>query len=331
MTTLKTSYLGLQLPHPFMPGASPLVDNLDRIRQLEDAGAAAIVMHSLFEEQILRDLAIHELHVFPHENASAEARTYLPRQEEYGLEPDQYLQQIRKIKEAVDIPVIGSLNGTHLGGWIEYSSLIQQAGADALELNLHFLPTDPTESGLDVERRILEIVRTVRESVSIPLAVKMSPYLSSPAHFAKQIDALGVNGMVLFNRPYQADIDIENLEVVPRLGLSTSGELSQRLRWLAILHGHVNASLAVTGGVHVVEDAVKALMAGASAVQVVSALLCYGPTYIGTLVHGLRSWLDEHEYESLEQMIGSMSLRKCPNPEAFERGQYLRTLQMWKS
>jgi dihydroorotate dehydrogenase (fumarate) len=331
MISLKTRYLGLELAHPIVPGASPLVDNLDTVRQLEDAGAAAVVMHSLFEEQILQDLVLFDRHVRQHENNSAEARGYLPRQEEYGLDPDQYLRQVQRIKERVDIPVIGSLNGTHLGSWIDYASLIQHAGADALEVNLYFLPTDPSESGADVERRILDVVRAVREAITIPLAVKLSPQISSPAHFCTQLDALGVDGLVLFNRAYQPDIDIENLEVIPRLGLSTSAELPQRLRWLALLYGRVESSLAITGGVHGVEDVVKALMAGANVTQVVSALLCYGPTYIHTLVQGLREWLEEREYDSLETMIGSMSLIKCPNPEEFERSNYLRALQMWKA
>jgi dihydroorotate dehydrogenase (fumarate) len=327
---LTTEYLGLSLAHPLMPGASPLVDNLDTVRQLEDAGASAITMHSLFEEQILQDAIWDTLHRKRHEESFAEALSYVARGDHFELGPDQYLEHIRRIKEAVNIPVIASLNGSHLGGWIDYSSLIEQAGADALELNLYFLPTDPSESGGDVERRMLDIIRVVRETVSIPLAVKLSPYFSSLCHFASELDALGVDGMVLFNRFYQPDLDIENLEAVPKLDLSNSHELRLRLRWLAILFGQINGDLAVSGGVHTVEDVVKAIMAGASAVQAVSSLLQRGPGHLRTLVKGLEEWLEEHQYESLQQMLGSMSLRTCPNPEAFERANYLKTLQIWR-
>ncbi|MEX2381921.1 MAG: dihydroorotate dehydrogenase-like protein [Opitutales bacterium] len=328
---LSTEYLGLKLAHPLITGASPLVDNLDTVRRLEDAGAAALTMHSLFEEQILQEMTFEEVHRQSHEESSAEAASYFPGRSEFVLGPDQYLEQIQRIKAAVSIPLIASLNGTHLGSWIDYSSLIEKAGADALELNIYFLPTDPSESGEDVERRVVDIVRAVRESVSLPVAVKLSPYFSSLCHFASELDVLGVNGLVLFNRFYQPDIDIENLEVVPHLELSDSHELRLRLRWLAILSEQVKCSLAVSGGVHTVEDIIKSVMAGASAVQTVSALLHHGPRHIRTLLTGLQEWLEEHEYLSLQQMLGSMNLRTCPNPEAFERANYLRTLQIWRS
>jgi len=265
-----------------------------------------------------------------HGESYAEARNYWSGPPDFALGPDQYLEQLRSIKEAVDIPVIASLNGTHLGGWIEYAALLEHAGADAIELNIYFLPTDPTETGEDVEKRILEIVETVRQTVSLPLAVKLAPWFSSLANFAQQLDKLGVQGLVLFNRFYQPDIDIENLEAVPRLGLSHSDELRLRLRWLAILFGNVEASLAVSGGVHQVADVIKAVMAGASAVQIVSALLRHGPGLLPGLLKSLEEWLEENEYDSLAQMQGSMSLKTCPNPEAFERANYLRTLQMWR-
>jgi dihydroorotate dehydrogenase (fumarate) len=328
---LSTEYLGLSLAHPLITGASPLVDNLDAVRRLEDAGAAAITMHSLFEEQILQEMTFDHVHRERHEESFAEAQSYFPAQSDFTLSPDQYLERIRRIKETVDIPLIASLNGTHPGAWMDYARLIERAGADALELNLYFLPTDPTDSGEDVERRICEIVGAVRQTVLLPVAVKLSPYFSSLCHFAGELDALRVDGLVLFNRFYQPDIDIDNLEIVSRLELSDSSELRLRLRWLAILSGQVNCSLAVTGGVHTTEDVIKSLMSGASAVQLVSSVLRRGPGHIRTLRAELEAWLEEKEYDSLQQMIGSMSLRNCPNPEALERSNYLRVLQTWRS
>ncbi len=327
---LTTRYLGFTLKNPLMPGASPLVDNLDTVKRLEDGGAAAIVMHSLFEEQVERDAdAVYDA-LDVHGESFAEARNFWTGPPDFALGPDQYLEQLQLIKESVRVPVIASLNGTHTGGWIDHAALLEQAGADALELNIYFLPSDPSETGQDVERRILDIVRAVRETVSIPLAVKLAPWFSSLTNFARQLDQLGVDGLVLFNRFYQPDIDIENLEAVPRLGLSHSDELRLRLRWMAILFGNVKASLAVTGGVHQVADVIKAVMAGASGVQIVSALLRHGPSLLPPLLKALEEFLEENEYESLEQMRGSMSLLSCPNPEAFERANYLRTLQMWR-
>jgi dihydroorotate dehydrogenase (fumarate) len=326
---LRTRYLGLDLPHPFMPGASPLVDDLDVVRQLEDAGAAAIVMHSLFEEQILRERFGFAHYVEDHANTHAEATSYFPEPGEFALGPGRYLEQLRRIKERVSVPVIGSLNGTTTEGWLEYARLIQQAGADALEVNFYHLATDPLENATTVEQRLFDIVAVVRESVTIPVAVKLSPFYSSIPHVAAKLDSLGVSGLVLFNRFYQADIDAENLEVVPRLQLSTSAELLLRLRWLAILSGKVRASLALTGGVHEPIDAVKAVMAGADAVQVVSALLKRGPKYLQDIRVEFGRWGDEHGYESIDQMRGCMSLGHCPDPTAFERGNYLRTLQSW--
>lgn len=327
---LTIDYLGLQLAHPIMSGASPLVDNLDTVRRLEDAGAAAITMHSLFEEQILQEMTSHHLFRERHEESYAEARSLFPPSPEFVFDPDQYLNHVRQIKDAVDLPVIASLNGTHTGSWVDYSALIEQAGADALELNLYFLPTDPAESGEDVERRLLEVVCEVRDTLTIPLAIKLSPYFSSLPHLASELDALKVDGLVLFNRFFQPDIDIEKLAAVPKLDLSDSSELRLRLRWLAILFGKLRASLGVTGGVHTTEDVIKSIMAGASGVQVVSALLLHGPGHLTKLVNELRHWLEENEYDSLQQMVGSMSLIACPNPEALERSNYLQTLQIWR-
>lgn len=327
---LATTYLGLKLPHPIMPGASPMVDNLDTVRALEDAGAAAIVMHSLFEEQIIQDERSTFEHVASVAESSAEATSYFPNQEDYGLGPEQYLEQIRRIKEAVKIPVIASLNGTRLGGWVDYARRIQQAGADALELNVYYVATDPMESGEDVEKRTLDILRAVRGAVTLPLALKLSPFHSSLANFATQLELLGANGLVLFNRFYQPDIDPETLETVPRLELSTAGELRLRLRWLGILRPGMRGSLACSGGVHGPHDVIKAIMAGADAVQTVSALLQLGPDRIRSLIDGLRQWMEQHEYSSVAQMKGSMSQRHCPDPAAYERANYLKVLQVWK-
>ncbi len=328
---LSTSYLGLRLPHPFMPGASPLVDDLDMVKRLEDAGAAAIVMHSLFEEQITLDQlgTIHSMEV--HEDSFAEALSYFPRPDEYRLGPDQYLEQLRRIKAAVAVPVIGSLNGVTPAGWLDYARSIQEAGADALELNVYHVATSPLESGREVEERLLEIVDAVRKQVTIPVAVKLSPYYSAMANLAHALDARGVDGLVLFNRFYQPDIDIESLEARPVLHLSDNSELLLRLRWVAVLSGRVRASLAITGGVHSAVDAIKAVMAGAHAVQMVSALLQDGPERLAKIRSEVDCWLEEHEYESLAQMQGSMSLERSPNPAAFERANYMRVLQGWRA
>lgn len=327
---LTTTYLGLTLPHPLMPGASPLVDDLDTVRQLEDAGAAAIVMHSLFEEQIAAEAHRVQHDLLAHGESFAEAVSYFPNPEDYALGPDLYLEQIRRIKAAVEIPVIGSLNGTTPEGWLRYAKQIEDAGADALELNFYHVATRLDESSTDVERRLLETARRVKAGVTIPVAVKLSPFFSALPHLARQLDDAGVNGLVLFNRFYQPDIDPETLDTVPRLHLSTSDELLLRVRWLAILHGRVRASLAVTGGVHAPIDAIKAIMAGAHAVQVVAALLHHGPAFLADLRRGISEWLEEREYDSLRQAQGSMSLERCPDPQAFERGNYLRVLQTWR-
>ncbi len=326
---LSTTYLGFALPHPLMPGASPLVDDLDTVKRLEDAGAAAIVMHSLFEEQIEDAVRGLEAHRLAHEESVAEARSYFPAPADYALGPDGYLDQIRRIKAAVGVPVIASLNGTTAAGWLEYARQIEQAGADALELNVYYVATDPRESGAEVERRLLEVVREVKARVRIPVAVKLSPFFSSLPHLAHQLDALGADGLVLFNRFYQPDIDLDALEAVPKLHLSTSADLLLRVRWLAILSGRVRASLAATGGVHTGLDALKAVMAGAHAVQMVAALLVHGPGHLRVVREELARWLEEHEYDSLRQAQGSMSLARSPNPGAFERGNYMRILQSW--
>lgn len=324
-----TTYLGLKLSNPLMPGASPLVVDLDDVKRLEDAGAAAIVMNSLFEEQITAEqLATHEAIDAPAESF-AEAVTYFPSADHYRLGPDDYLNQIRRIKEAVDIPVIGSLNGVTTGGWVKHAQAIAEAGADALELNVYYLATQPDEAGGTLEQRTLDLVRTVKDATTIPIAVKLSPFYSSLPHFAARLDEEGVDGLVVFNRFYQPDIDIDELEVERALQLSTSRELLLRLRFLAILSGHVKASLAVTGGVHTATDAVKAVMTGAHTVQLVSCLLEQGPGYLKTVREEMQRWMEAKEYESLEQMRGSMNLSRSPNPSAFERANYAHILQSW--
>jgi dihydroorotate dehydrogenase (fumarate) len=327
---LSTTYLGLALANPLVAGASPMVDDLDTVKKLEDAGCAAIVMHSLFEEQITREQLGTVMDMESHADSFAEALSYFPQPQEFRLGPEAYLEQVRRIKAAVKVPVIGSLNGTSPAGWLDYAKLIEQAGADALELNVYYLATQAWETSDAVERRALDGLKTVKAAVKIPVAVKLSPFYSSLAHLAKQLDDAGADGLVLFNRFYQPDLDVEELEVVPSLKLSDSSELLLRLRWLAILSGHVKGSLACSGGVHTPLDAIKAVMAGAHAVQVVSALLQRGPAYLATLRDGMASWMEEHEYASLEQMHGSMSHQNSPNPQALERANYMRILQGWK-
>jgi len=324
---LSTSYLGFELPHPLMPGASPLVDDLDTVRRLEDAGAAAIVMHSLFEEQILLEERTVQECLGVHEHGFSEAASYLPSRHDFALGPAEYLERIRRIQETVSVPVIASLNGCTRGGWLDFARLIEQAGADALELNVYSLAVDPDLSGAFEEQNILDMVRAVKAAVKIPVAVKLAPFYSSLAHFAKQLDQAGADGLVLFNRFYQPDIDVEALEVSRLLSLSESSELPLRLRWLAILSGGVRPSLACSGGVHTVQDAIKAIMAGAHAVQIVSAILRHGPDVLRTLLSQLEEWLEQHEYGSLRQMQGSMNLRRCSDPRSYERANYIHLLQ----
>jgi dihydroorotate dehydrogenase (fumarate) len=324
---LSTKYLGLHLAHPIMPGASPLADDLDNVKRLEDAGASAIVMRSLFEEQIVREQLGAHAHFDAHAESYAEALSYVPPTSVFALGPDTYLEQLHKIRAAVRVPVIASLNGTTPGGWMEYARLMEQAGAHALELNLYVLPTDPDESGQVVEERLLSVVASVCSGVGIPVAVKLSPFFSSLPHFAKRLFLAGAEGVVLFNRFYQPDIDVEQLDVVRSLHLSDSSELLLRLRWLAMLSGRTELSLAASGGVHTSLDAVKAMMSGAHAVQIVSALLKRGPGYLREVIAGVASWLEEHEYESVTQLTGSMSLVRCPEPAAYERANYMTLLQ----
>ena len=327
---LRTTYLGLPLAHPLMPGASPLVDDLDMVKRLEDAGASAIVMHSLFEEQITRERdGIHRA-MDVHAESSAEALSYFPAPEEFHLGPDRYLEQIRKIRATVSVPVIASLNGVTDSGWLSYAKLMQEAGAHALELNVYRIAADPNVGGTRIEREIENILQSIKHGLRIPVAVKLPPFFTSFAHVARQLDDLGVDGLVLFNRFYQPDIDVELLEPVPALQLSDSSDLLLRLRWLAILSGRVRCSLAETGGVHTPIDLVKAILAGAHAVQVVSAILRHGPQQITVLRQGLADWMEKHEYESVAQMTGAVSHRTSADPAAFERANYMRILQSFR-
>ena len=329
MSDLSTNYLGLTLKNPMVASASPLCEDLAAIRRMEDAGAAAVVMHSLFEEQLT--LESHDLDKYlSHGTESfAESLTYFPDMTHYNLGADGYLEHLRRVKAAVGIPVIGSLNGVSTGGWISYARKIQEAGADALELNIYYIPTDPEMTGGQVEQMYLDLVRDVKASVKIPVAVKLGPFFSAMANMARRLDQAGANALVLFNRFYQPDFDLEKLEVTPNLRLSTSEELRLRLRWVAILYGHVRCDLAVTGGVHTAEDVVKCMMAGARVAMTTSALLMHGVEHLATLRAGVVSWMEEHEYESVRQMQGSMSQKSVAEPAAFERANYMKVLRSY--
>ncbi len=328
---LNTNYLGLDLPHPLMVGASPLALDLDMAKRLEDAGASALVLHSLFEEQITREQigTLQDLEL--HAESFAEALSYFPRHEEYRLGPENYLEHIQQLKKTLSMPVIASLNGTTPLGWLEYSRQIEEAGADALELNVHYLATDPMETGPSIETRTLDVVRAVKKSVGIPVSVKISPYFTALPHFAKALEGAGADGVVLFNRFFQPDIDIDELEVSSQIELSTSKSLRLRVRWLAVLFGSLKIPMVASGGVHSPEDAIQAIMAGATGVQMVSAIYRQGPGALTQVRDGLVEWMERHEYESVTQMRGSMSLHKCPNPEATERANYMRVLAGWKA
>lgn len=326
---LATKYLGLTLAHPIVPGASPLVDDLDMVRRLEDAGAAAIVMHSLFEEQVsLEQMAAHRF-FDGHAESYAEATSYFPDAGVFALGPDAYLEQIRKIRAAVAVPVIASLNGTTRGGWLSWAKRMAEAGASALELNLYAMPSDPEKSGAAIEDEQLAVIGEVTSSIPIPVAVKLSPTYSSLPHFLGKVAGAGAKGAVLFNRLYQPDIDVDELEVKRTLHLSEPSELLLRLRWLAIISPRTHLDLAASGGVHSAIDVVKALMAGATVVQVVSALLQRGPEHLTELVTGLREFLEARQYESIDALRGSMNLARSPNPSAYERANYVALLQSY--
>ena len=327
---LTTNYLGMVLKNPIVASSSPLSHTVDSIRRLEDAGAAAVVMYSLFEEQIGFDSYYIDYHLTQGIDSYAESISYFPDMQTYNVGPDQYLNLIRRAKETVNIPIIGSLNGTSVGGWTDYASLIEEAGADALELNIYYLPTSTDITGMEVEMLYLNILSAVRQAVTIPVAVKLSPFFSSIANMASRLADLGADGLVLFNRFYQPDFDLENLEVAPRLILSDSDELRLPLRWVAILYGRLSADLAITSGIHTSHDVIKGLMAGAKVTMMASELLQKGVRRIPQVLNELVTWLNEHEYESVMQMIGAMSQKHCAEPAAFERANYMKMLQSYR-
>lgn len=324
-------YLGLHLKNPLLAGASPLPDHIDSVRRLEDSGASAITMYSLFEEDVTETLEAAEAHIGAHEDSFAEATTYFPRKEVFDRNVDTYLERLRLVDGAVDIPVIASLNGTREGEWVDYARQMEAAGAAALELNLYFLSTDADESAADLEERCVRIVRSVRERIGIPLAVKLSPFFTSLPHFARRlVTEAGADALVLFNRFYQPDIDVEELDVTPALELSHSNELRLRLRWIGLLRPQLDCGLSISGGVHTGIDLIKAVMSGADSVQVVSTLLINGPEQIGRILDEAKEWMAENEYDSFDRMRGSMSYARCPDPEKLERANYRRVLQSWR-
>jgi len=326
----RTTYLGMELKHPIMPSASPLSRSTDTIRRLEDNGASAVVMHSLFEEQITLESEQLDHYLSYFTDAFAEALSWYPEQQDYNVGPEEYLENVRKAKDAVDIPVIGSLNGISTGGWIEYAAGIEEAGADALELNVYYIPTDPEMSGTDVERLVVDVLSAVKENVTIPVAVKLGPYFSAFAHLAQALAREGADGLVLFNRFYQPDFDLDAFEVVPSLQYSTSAGLRLPLRWVAILYGRLPADLAITSGVHNHIDVLKGLMAGARVTMMASELLQNGVGRIQAILDDMVLWMEEHEYESVAQMQGSMSQERSADPAAFERANYMKVLQSWQ-
>ena len=327
---LTTNYLGMVLKNPIVASSSPLSHTVDSIRRLEDAGAAAVVMYSLFEEQIGFDSYYIDYHLTKGIDTYAESISYFPDMQSYNVGPDQYLNLIRRAKDAVKIPIIGSLNGTSVGGWTDYATLIEEAGADAIELNVYYLPTNPDITGMEVEILYTDILSAVRQAVSIPVAVKLSPFFSSVANMASRLENHGADGLVLFNRFYQPDFDLENLEVAPRLVLSNSDDLRLPLRWVAILYGRLSGDLAITSGIHTSQDVIKGLMAGARVTMMASELLQRGIQRIGQVLNELVTWLDEHEYESVMQMIGAMSQKHCAEPAAFERANYMKMLSSYR-
>jgi dihydroorotate dehydrogenase (fumarate) len=327
---LETTYLGLKLGNPLIVGASPFSDNIHVACQLQDAGASAIVMRSLFEEQIDAEERALINSVELGADSSSEASSYFPTFSEYQLSPARYLRQIGHLRSALTIPVIASLNGCRPAGWTDYASRMESAGASAIELNLYQLVTDPALNASDVEAEMIETVGLVTSAVRIPVSVKLSPFHTSPTNFALSLENVGVAGVVLFNRFYQPDFDLDELEVKPELKLSDPSELLMRLRWLAILSPHVRGSLAATGGVHSSDDVVKAILAGAHAVQLVSVLLRHGPRLLSTLQSSLRTWMKDHGYASIDELRGALNLRRCPDSAAFERANYQRILQSWR-
>jgi dihydroorotate dehydrogenase (fumarate) len=328
MTTpdLTTTYLGLQLKNPLVASASPFAKRLHMVRRLEDAGAAAIVMYSLFEEQINQESYELDHYLRRGTDTYAESLSYFPELEYYNLGPEPYLEHLQRVKQAVGIPVIGSLNGISSGGWIDYAKRIEDAGADALELNIYYLPTDPDLTSAELEDEYVKLVKDVRATIKIPIALKLSPYFTAFPNFARRIVEAGANGLVLFNRFYQPDFDLDTLEVVPNLQLSTSYEMRLPLRWIAILYGRIETDFALTSGIHTAQDVIKAMMAGANVAMTTSALLENGVERMTQILQNMQLWMEEREYASITQMRGSMSQRAVAQPAAFERANYMKAL-----
>lgn len=326
---LTTTYMGLKLRSPLVPSASPLSQDVDKIKWMEDAGAGAVVMHSLFEEQLSRERYELHHHLTYGTESFAESLTYFPEPESFRVGPEEYLNHIQKIQAQVEIPIIASLNGASVGGWIDYARLIQEAGASALELNIYYVPTDMDLTSQEIEQTYIDILAAVKAAVTIPVAVKLSPYFTNMANMAKRLDNAGANALVLFNRFYQPDINLELLEVEPHVLLSTAQAMRLPLRWIAILYGRIQASLAATSGIHNGHDVLKMLMAGADITMLCSVLLRHGIDHIRCIEQEVREWMENHEYESVQQLQGSMSQINCPNPSAFERAQYMRALQTY--
>jgi dihydroorotate dehydrogenase (fumarate) len=330
MTNLSTTYLGLKLKNPLVASASPLSKRIDRAKKLEEAGISAIVMYSLFEEQIIHESLELDHFLTRGSDAFAEAQSYLPDGGMYGVSPEKYLNMVAGLKKALSIPVIGSLNGVSKGGWTSYAKRIEEAGADALELNLYYLATDPDLKSEELEAAQVDLVADVRSAIRIPLAVKLSPYVTSLPNFAKRLVDVGANGLVLFNRFYQPDFDLDELDIIHNLDLSTSADMRLPLRWISILYGKINADFALTSGVHTPTDVIKAMMAGAKVTMTASTLLNHGEQAVGPILSGIEEWMKEREYESVEQMQGSMAQKNVREPAAFERANYMKVLGSWR-
>ena len=328
---LSTKYMGLNLKNPIVPSASPLSQDVDTVKAMEDAGAAAVVVYSLFEEQIVHESGELDHYLSNHTDSYAEALSYFPEPEKFHLGPYQYLDHIAKLKKSVDIPIIGSINGVSNGGWIKYAQNIEQAGADALELNVYYIPTNPNIPGSEIEKMYIDTLKAVKSKVKIPVAIKLSPFFSSMSNMAKKLDEAGADALVMFNRFYQPDFDLEKLEVAPNLMLSTNWEMRLPLRWIAILYGNVKASMAATSGIHSHLDAIKIIMAGGDVAMMCSELLLNGVNRIGQVVEGMKLWMEENEYDSIEMMKGSMSQKSTAEPAAFERANYMKLLQSYKT
>jgi len=326
---LTTTYMGLKLNNPLVPSSSPLTADVGTIRQLEDAGAAAVVLHSLFEEQITHEAAELDHHLAAGTESFAESLSYFPRADDFRLGPEEYLEHVAKAKQAVNIPVIASLNGVTAGGWTQHAKMMEEAGADGLELNVYYIATDPSLTAQQVEDRYVEVLASVKQNVNIPVAMKLSPFFSAMAAMAKRLDEAGADALVLFNRFYQPDIDLDELKVIPNLVLSTPQEMRLPLRWIAILYGQLQASLAATTGVATGQDVLKVLMAGADVAQVCSVLLRKGGGELGVILSDVKAWMERHGYESVAQMKGSMSQKSVEDPAAFERANYMKTLNSY--